>query len=57
MRADLGIIEGSRPDRHEQSYRKHYPDGYRMDFVPFEHEGLRLAIKRHNEIKPDNGEE
>jgi hypothetical protein len=32
MRHDLGILEGSRPDRHED-FRKHYPDGYRMAFV------------------------
>jgi len=33
MRADLGIIEGTRPDRHETSYQIHYPDGYRMAFI------------------------
>lgn len=32
MRHDLGILEGTRPDRHE-AFRKHYPDGYRMAFV------------------------
>ena len=47
MPADLGIIAGSRPDRHEESYRKHYPDGYRMDFVPFDHEGLKKAIENN----------
>jgi hypothetical protein len=51
MRADLGIIKGSRPGRHEESYRVHYPDGYRMDFVPFEHEGLQLAVKRYDELR------
>ena len=35
MPHDLGVIEGSRPDRHEESYQKHYPDGYRMDFVSY----------------------
>jgi hypothetical protein len=29
---DLGVMPGSRPDRHE-TYRKHYPDGYEMEFV------------------------
>lgn len=33
MRHDLGILAGSRPDRHENDYRKHYPDGYRMTFI------------------------
>jgi hypothetical protein len=32
MRHDLGILEGCRPDRHER-FQKHYPEGYRMDFV------------------------
>lgn len=32
MYGDLGILDGSRPDRHE-GFRQHYPDGYRMDFV------------------------
>ena len=34
MPADLGILEGTRPDRHEE-FRKHYPDGYRMEFVGY----------------------
>jgi hypothetical protein len=33
MPADLGILEGTRADRHE-GFREHYPDGYRMLFVP-----------------------
>lgn len=49
MENDLGILEGTRPDRHEESYRKHYPDGYRMEFVSFKdaksHDGLMAAIK------------
>ena len=51
MYHDLGIEKGSRSDRHE-GFRKHYPDGYRMDFVPYEdvctHEGLQAAIKLNN---------
>ena len=34
MPADLGIIEGTRPDRQED-FRKHYPDGYRCEFVSY----------------------
>ncbi len=34
MPHDLGIIEGSREDRHKEQYQKHYPDGYRMEWVP-----------------------
>lgn len=47
MYGDLGIVEGSRPDRHE-TFRAHYPDGYRMDFVGYEavrtHAGLQAAF-------------
>jgi len=32
MRHDLGILEGTCPDRHE-GFKKHYPNGYRMAFV------------------------
>lgn len=34
MPADLGVLEGTRPDRHER-FRQHYPDGYRMIFIPY----------------------
>ena len=34
MPHDLGILEGTRPDRHE-TFREHYPDGYRMQFVGY----------------------
>jgi hypothetical protein len=29
------ILEGTRPDRHEE-FKAHYPDGYRMEFVGYE---------------------
>lgn len=48
MLHDLGILEGSRPDRHE-TFRTHYPDGYRMDFVSaadvLTHAGLGAAYQ------------
>ncbi len=48
MPYDLGILEGTRPDRHE-TFREHYPDGYQMEFVSFEaaktHEKLQAAFK------------
>lgn len=48
MPHDLGILEGTRPDRHER-FRKHYPDGYRMEFIPSEelegHEKFNKAIE------------
>ena len=50
MYHDLGIVEGSRPDRHEH-FKAHYPDGYRMDFVPesqvMTHPGLEAAYQRN----------
>lgn len=54
---DLGLLEGCRPDRHE-TFRKHYPDGYRMEWVSSEqlannsHERFEAAVKRHQE--PDD---
>lgn len=29
---DLGVVNGSRPDRHEE-YSKHFPKGYEMEFI------------------------
>jgi len=50
MPADLGILEGTRSDRHD-TYRAHYPAGYRMEFVPRRnmetHERLQRALARH----------
>jgi hypothetical protein len=47
MPADLGVLEGTRPDRHEE-FAKHYPDGYRMEFVGYDavetHQGLQTAF-------------
>ena len=55
MLHDLGIIDGARPDRHEQ-FREHYPEGYRMDFVGFNevehHAGLTEAY-RLNQMKKE----
>ena len=53
MPSDLGVLEGTRPDRHE-TFLKHYPDGYRMEFVSYKdaksHEKLNLAFKRNQEL-------
>lgn len=49
MPSDLGVIEGTRDDRHTESYQKHYPSGYVMEFVPFDkvktHEKLMKAFE------------
>ena len=48
MLHDLGILEGTRPDRHE-TFKEHYPEGYRMEFIPASkvkgHEGLTAAYE------------
>lgn len=55
MPHDLGVLEGSSPNRHER-FRKHYPGGYRMDFVGFEeakarsHPGLEESLRRNEKL-------
>lgn len=54
MPHDLGILEGSRPDRHE-TFQKHYPDGYRMEFVSYNeakgHKGLQAAFAKNDALR------
>lgn len=53
MPHDLGVLEGSRPDRHE-TFRQHYPDGYRMAFVSHAdvaaHAGIAAAYERNQAL-------
>ena len=55
VKNDLGVNEGSRPDRHE-TYKEHFPEGYEMEVVPSadidNHEGLQEAI-RLNQMQAD----
>lgn len=55
MPSDLGVLEGTRPDRHE-TFSKHYPDGYRMEFVKYDeisnHKKINNAF-RLNKEKPN----
>jgi len=61
MEHDLGILEGTREDRHEE-FRKHYFDGYRMEFLTLDqalsakNEKFSLALKRYEEKYADEGE-
>ena len=54
MEHDLGILEGTRADRHE-GFQKHYPNGYRMEFVRLDavkarsHKGLERAYELNQE--------
>lgn len=56
MPHDLGILEGTRPDRH-QTFRKHYPDGYRMEFVGVETVTSHKKLKRAYELNQQQAEE
>lgn len=53
MPGDLGVLDGSRPDRHE-TFREHYPDGYRMEFVGYDavptHAKLNAVFKVAEEV-------
>ena len=57
MPHDLGVLKGARVDRHEESYRPHYPGGYRMEFVGYknarDHTGLKAAFARLARDKKD----
>ena len=59
MPFDLGVLEGAMPDRHENDYQKHYPDGYRMEFVSSnevkDHVALNEAFRLSNETKEKKG--
>jgi len=52
MYSDLGIIEGTRHDRHDE-FKKHYPTGYKMEFVPANkvrtHKPLLAAYEKNQE--------
>lgn len=60
MLHDLGILEGTRADRHTDQYQQHYPDGYRMDFVASvdvdTHKGLQAALAAHKALDPTTAE-
>ena len=51
MPSDLGVLDGTRPDRHA-TFQAHYPGGYRMEFVGHaevrEHAGLNAACMLHS---------
>lgn len=56
MLHDLGILEGTRPDRHTDQYQPHYPDGYVMVWVPSDevtdHAGLQEAFRLNDLQRP-----
>ncbi len=61
MPCDLGILEGTRPDRHK-TFQEHYPDGYRMNFISANevktHPGLERAYQLNQaKVKESAGDE
>ncbi len=48
---DLGVLERTRLDRHDISYKKHYPNGYKMAFIKNEemkaHSGFQEAYQKN----------
>ena len=57
MTNDLGILEGTKPDRHK-TFKKHYPNGYRMDFVSGdkvkEHKELNIAFELNQKLAKES---
>lgn len=54
---DLGCLNGTSPGKHE-TYREHYSDGYRMEFVASNelerHAGLQAALAHASPEKSEN---
>ena len=50
MPSDLGVLQGTGPDRHV-GFRQHYPDGYKMEFVgaaDIDNHALFMAVIQAN---------
>lgn len=45
MPVTLGILNGSSPELHEK-FKRHYPEGYQMEFVPSEDIDSNKALQR-----------
>ena len=60
MLHDLGILEGTRPDRHD-IFQKHYPEGYRMEFISISetktHKGLDAAYQKNQKLAKELAKE
>ena len=54
---DLGVEDGSRPDRHI-TYAEHFPDGYAMEFIRDKdidkHEGLKKAFELYQKLEEES---
>jgi len=56
MPGDLGILKGTRSDRHE-GFQKHYPNGYKMEFVVSEDVKTHEKLNKAFELNKALGEE
>lgn len=58
MPYDLGLFKGYRKDRHENQYQMHYPDGYKMSWVPTDeidkHEKLQRAFELNKQLSSES---
>lgn len=54
MPSDLGVLHGTRPDRHEKDFIPHYPGGYKMEFVGSKdlphHSEFEIALDKAHEL-------
>ena len=57
MEHDLGILEGTMPGRHNDDFKKHYPNGYKMEFIGYDkvkdHKELNKAIELNQKQSND----
>lgn len=56
-KGDLGVIPGTRQDRHESHYAKHYPNGYEMEFVPSASVNAHASLQAAFKLNKAQGEE
>lgn len=49
MIGDLGVLQGVSPTRQE-SFKQHYPDGYRLDFVSFRDVATHFGLNKAYDI-------
>jgi hypothetical protein len=55
MLGDLGILKGTRPDRHN-TFQEHYPDGYKMDFVQHDHTAIKKAYELNQRMSKEEAD-
>lgn len=56
MPHDLGIEKRSRLDRHEEKFKPHYPEGYKMEFVSAHDPRLLKVFKLNQQLRKKDEE-